>query len=149
MEKITVLYSPQINDNEMEIIKNTLNKDIDFIEYKRKGVFGGTMDVQIIIDCLNNPYLTAILNTAAGIQIMALLIKRIFKRNNKKIMDNETRPRYTNITLRMETKMIIISNINNENKVTISKTSANPSETKMGKAEYSYENLEKYIQNKP
>jgi hypothetical protein len=150
MPKITVYYNPKIDEYEKNAFKEIFSKsDISFIEYKIKGVLWGSIDVQIILDILSNDYLQALLTTREIVKFISSVVKRIFTRNNKKIMDNNTRPRYTNLTIRMEKKMITISNINPDGNITISKTSSDLVEIKKqiddGNKNYSDEELEKYI----
>lgn len=136
MNKISVIFAPQIDEEEKWIIKGALKEDIDFNKLEQNGIVGGAYDVQIIFDLLNNPYVVGFITTG-----ICEIIKKIFKRNQKKIMDNHTRPRYTNIVLRLETKWIILSNANVENKITIrSSVNLNSKEE-----DYSEEKLAEYL----
>ncbi len=151
--KISILYNPKIDDEERKIFEDVFGKDeVIFGEYKTKGMLGGAIDIQIIIDTLNNPTITALLTGAGFIKLIATLVKKLFNRNTKKIMDNNSRPRYTNLTLRMETSWIVISNVNNHNKIFISKVSADFDEIKKqiekGEDEYSDEKLKEYLEVK-
>jgi len=146
MEKITVLYSPRIDDEEKRIIGDGFKQDVDFVKLEQKGVSAGaSFDVQIILnllydDFLYNPYFVSFISI--GIYD---LIKKIFNRNRRKIMDNDTRPRYTQLTIRMKTKWIVVSNVNSENRITIIKTSASSGEFVKNEDEYSDDKLAEYI----
>lgn len=152
MDKIDILYMPKIDEDEMKIFEEVFGKNqVMFVEYKTKGMIGGAFDVQIIIDTLNDPAITALLHGTEFISVLSLLVKKLFSRNTKKIMDNSTRPRYTSLTLRMETSWISISNVNNDNKILISKITSDFSEIKKqineGEVEYSEEKLKEYFKN--
>lgn len=142
--KINVCYYPKIDNNEKEIIEEVFGKNnVLFGEYKIKGMIGGAFDIQIIVDILNSPGITALLNGVEFIGLVAILIKKLFNRNNKKIEDNNTRPRYTTLIIRLEKKSVVISNINNDTKITISEISA--SAPKFENEEYSDEKLNKFL----
>lgn len=150
MTKITIYYNPSIDEYEKNTFKEIFSaNDISFAEYKTKGISWGASDTQIIINILNNDYLQALLTAGTIVKVISLVVKKIFSRNNKKIMDNNSRSRYTNIIIRMKTKMITISNINPNGNVTISKISSNFVEIKKqidnGIKNYSDKELEKYI----
>lgn len=131
MIKLNILYTPQIDDEEKRIFEEVFGEDkVNFNEYKTKGMAGGVFDVQIIIDTLNNPTITAVLHGAAFIGLISTLVKKLFNRNTKKIMDNKSRPRYTTLVIRREFDSIVISNINKDNKILIAKTSADFEEIK-------------------
>jgi len=145
MNKISVLYSPKIDDEEMKIIKDVFKQDIDFIKLEQKGVLGGAFDINIIIDILNSPYLKACITAGTAIKLLYPLMKKVFNRNRKKIMDSGTRPKYTIITIRMKTKWIVVSNANKENKIMITKTSASSGELVKTEYEYTEDKLAEYI----
>lgn len=145
MYNISVQFSPEIENEERQIIENVFKQNVEFSQYIKKGIAGGAFDIQIIIDFLNSPGLNALLKTGEVIGLIGLIINKIFKRNRAKIMDDKSRPRYTNLTLRMETKLITISNVNIENKVTITKASANSGEVVKNEDEYSADKLAEYI----
>lgn len=150
MSKITIYYNPSIDEYEKNAFEEIFSKnDVSFAEYKTKGVSWGVIDSRIVIDILNNDYLQTLLTAGAIVKFISSVVKKIFSRNNKKIEDNNSRPRYTNIIIRMEKKMITISNINPDGNITISKTSSNFVEIKKqidgGNKSYSDEELEKDI----
>ena len=150
-DKINVLFAPSIDEEEKEIFENVFGKDkVIFGEYRMKGMIGGAFDIQIIINILNDPATTALLHGTELVSLIALLVKKLFRRNTKMMMGNGTRPRYTNLTIRMENTWITISNTNSRNKIFISKVSADFKEIEKQlekKAdEYSDEKLKEYIE---
>lgn len=149
MSRFRIIYRPSIDEEEKKILKEILGEDLKFAEYKTKSITGGAFDVQIIIDTLNDPTITAIIHGAELVGILTALTNRIFKRNTKKIMDNDSRPRYTILEIKRETDSIVISNANRDNKVLITKHSANFSEIKKqaerGDDEYSDEKMRDYL----
>ena len=131
MPKLNVVYTPKIDDEEKRIFEEVFGKDkVVFGEYKIKGITWGAFDVQIIIDTLNDPAITALLHGTEFAGLIAVLVKKLFGRNTKKIMDNDSRPRYTTLTIRKETSSVVVSNINSDNKVLISKMTADFEEIK-------------------
>lgn len=151
--KINILYIPKIDDEEKKIFEEVFGKDrIALSEYETKGMIGGASDIQIIINTLTDPAIIALLSGANLLELIIKLVKKLFGRNTKNIMDNNSRPRYTNLTLRMETFWVVISNVNSNNKILISKVSADFKEIKKqiekGEDEYSDEKLKKYLENK-
>ena len=135
MGKITVYYSPIIDEEEKKILSDAFRQDVDFCKFEKKGVHAGAYDVEILI------------NIFGGIVASVLydLIKNLFKRNRKNIMDGYKRPRYTVLVLRKETEWIVISNVNPENKMTISITSANSVDPSKIDIQYSDEELSKHL----
>ena len=152
MPKLNVVYTPKIDDEEKRIFEEVFGKDkVVFGEYKIKGITWGAFDVQIIIDTLNDPAITALLHGTEFAGLIAVLVKKLFGRNTKKIMDNDSRPRYTTLTIRKETSSVVVSNINSDNKVLISKMTADFEEIKKliekGDVEYSDERVKEYLNN--
>jgi len=150
MPKLNVVYTPKIDDEEKRIFEEVFGKDkVAFGEYKIKGITWGAFDVQIIIDTLNDPTITALLHGTEFASLIAVLVKKLFGRNTKKIMDNDSRPRYTTLVVRKETNSIVVSNVNPDNKILISKMTANVEEIKKqiekGDVEYSDEKLKDYL----
>lgn len=150
MDKIQIVYTPEMDEEEKQIFTEELGKEnIEFGEYKTKGLVGGAFDIQIIIELLTAPETKTVINAFGLIKIISIIVKKIFSRNTKKIMDNNSRPRYTNLVIRKETCSVVISNVNNENKLYISKITADFEEIKKqikeGKVEYSEEKLKEYL----
>jgi len=150
MSKLNILYTPQIDDEEKRIFEEVFGKDkVEFGEYKTKGMMGGVFDIQIIIDTLNDPVITALLHGTEFVGLIAVLVKKLFNRNTKKIMDNKSRPRYTTLVIRRETSSVVISNVNKDNKILISKISADLEEIRKrvekGDDEYSDEKVKEYL----
>ena len=142
-QKMNIYYRPKIDQKEKEIIAEVFGKEnISYGEYKTKGIEGGIYDVQIIIDTLNDPWVAAAIKSGNFLLLMYQFIKILFKRNNKKIENNNTRPRYTILTIRRKRKFINISNINKNNKITISETSTS---FKFKEEEYSDKKLKEYF----
>ncbi len=152
MPTYRIIYRPKIDEEEERILKNIFGKDnLVFAKYKTKGILGGAFDVQIIIDTLNDPAVTALIHGTELVSLLSLLVKKLFHRNTKKIMDNNTRPRYTSLSIKRENYSIVISNINKDNKILISKHSSDFSEIKkqieMGDVEYTEEKLKGYLKD--
>lgn len=150
MPKLNVVYTPKIDDEEKRIFEEVFGKDkITFGEYKTKGVTWGAFDIQILIDTLNDPAITALLHGTEFAGLIAVLVKKLFRRNTKKIMDNGSRPRYTTLVIRKETSSVAISNVNPDNKIIISKVTADFQKIKKrvenGDVEYSDEKLKDYL----
>lgn len=148
--KIGIAYMPKIDDDEKRIFEEVFGKDkIVFSEYKTKGMMGGAFDIQIIIDTLNDPAITALLYGVEFSRLIAILVKKLFGRNTKKIMDSNSRPKYTTLVIRKEINSVVISNVNVDNKILISKITADFEEIKKrvdgGDDEYSDEKLKKYL----
>ena len=144
MEKINIYYLPDISEEEKKIFREVFKEnELQFSEYKVKGILWGSFDLQVIIDFLNNPAVNAAVTGGTAILLIHSLIKRIFQRNRNKIEDNNTRPRYTNLVFRMKKKNIVISNANDKNEIMISRVSTEFSLNKTEK--YSEEKLEEYI----
>jgi len=151
--KINIAYTPKIDDEEKEIFEEIFGKNrVTFGEYKTKGMIGGAFDIQIIINTLTDPAIIALLSFANFLDLIIKLVKKLFGRNTRNIMDNNSRPRYTGLTLRMDTFWVVISNVNSHNKILISKVSADFNEIKKqiekGEDEYSDEKLKEYLENK-
>src|SRR3989338_8477874 len=152
MPKLNVVYTPKIDDEEKRIFEEVFGKDkVVFGEYKIKGITWGAFDIQIIINTLNDPAITALLHGTEFAGLIAVLVKKLFGRNTKKIMDNDSRPRYTTLAIRKETSSVVVSNINPDNKVLISKMTADFEEIKKliekGDVEYSDERVKEYLNN--
>lgn len=152
MPKLNIIYTPKIDDEEKRIFEEVFGKDkIAFGEYKIKGITWGAFDIQIIINTLNDPAITALLHGSEFVGLITVLIKKLFGRNSKKIMDNGSRPRYTTLVIRKETSSVAISNVNPDNKILISKITANFEEIKkqveIGDEEYTDEKLNNYLDN--
>lgn len=151
MSHFRVIFRPQLDEEEEKILKETLGGNLIFSEYKTKGITGGAFDVQIIIDTLNDPAFTALLHGTEFATLLVALVSKLFKRNTKKIMDNNSRPRYTIVSIRRQTDSIVISNVNQDNKVLILKSTSNFDEIRKqaekGEDEYSEEKLKEYLKN--
>lgn len=150
MEKISIYYKPDINQFEKAVIKEVFREcEVDFLDVKTNGIAGGAIDVEIIFDILKNDHLQALLTTYGLAGLVKNIIKIIFAENNKKTVDNNSRPRYTNIIIRTEKRMISVSNINPQGDLTISKITSESKEIKkqvdVGDKMYSDEELEKYL----
>lgn len=154
MNSLSVVYQPSISEEEKKIIQEAFpDADIFFDQYITKSLGGAAFDISIIINLLNNEYITALLNTSQLIVYLSKFIKAIFERNNKRIEDNNSRPRYTTLTLRFDKFWVSISNVNPDTIVTISKVSADFEEIKKASQrsapdEYSEEKLKEYILEK-
>lgn len=151
MPKLNVVYTPKINDEEKRIFEEVFGKDkVVFGEHRVKGITWGVFDIQIIIDTLNDPAITALLHGTEFAGLIAVLVKKLFGRNTKKIMVNNSRPRYTNLFIRKETISVVVSNVNPDNKILISKITADFEEikkqTEKGEVEYSVEKLKYYLE---
>lgn len=154
MSKIHIAYLPKIDTEEKKIFEDIFGKDkIIFSEYKTKGMMGGAFDIQIIIDVLNDPTITALLHGTEFAGLIAVLVKKLFERNTKKIMDNNSRPRYTTLVIRKKTSSVVVSNVNPNNKILISKITADFEEIKKqikkGDVAYSDEKIKEYLNNNP
>ena len=152
MPTYRIIYRPKIDEEEERILEDVFGKDnLVFAEYKTKGILGGVFDIQIIIDTLNDPAVTALIHGTKLVRLLSLLVKKLFHRNTKKIMGNNTRPRYTSLSIKQENYSIVISNINKDNKILISKHSSDFSEIKkqieMGDVEYTEEKLKDYFKD--
>ena len=123
MNDIEVLYLPDISDEEKAITKQAFKDfNLQFHKYKTKGMLGGAFDVEIkfIIDFLNSDGVSAASNAISILLPIASLVLNIFKRNRKKISNNNTRPRYTILNFNFGTQSINISNVNENNNINIS-----------------------------
>jgi hypothetical protein len=151
MNNLSVVYQPFISEDEKKIIQEAFpDTNISFSQYITKSMVGGSFDISIIINLLNNEYITALLNTGQLVVYLSKFIKAVFDRNNKKIEDNNSRPRYTTVTLRFDKFWVSISNINPDSIITISKLSADFEEIKRAAKKgaldkYSDEKLNEYI----
>lgn len=100
---------------------------------------------------MNDPTITALLHGTEFARLIAVLVKKLFSRNTKKIMDNKSRPRYTTLVIRKETSSVVVSNVNPGNKILISKITANFEEIKKqfesGDDKYTDEKLNNYLDN--
>ncbi|MDX9913691.1 MAG: hypothetical protein RBS77_03875 [Candidatus Moranbacteria bacterium] len=123
MNDIEVLYLPDISDEEKAIVKQAFKDfNLQFHKYETKGMLGGAFDVEIkfIIDFLNSGGVNAISNAIGILSSITWLSSEIFKRNRKKISDNNTRPRYTILNFNFGSQSINISNVNENNSTNIS-----------------------------
>lgn len=117
VEKIQILYRPDIDDGERAIFERNFGKEnVSFQREIIKGFEAGACDVtiQIMVYMLNDPVVRNLFVVS-----IALLIKELFDRNRERRLGTEKRPRYTNLVLRKEKSYISISNANRENKITI------------------------------
>lgn len=117
MEKIQILYRPDIDDGERAIFERIFGKEnLSFQREIVKGFEAGAVDVniQFLIYMFNDPVVRNLFVVS-----IALLIKELFDRNRERRLGAEKRPRYTNLVLRKEKSYINISNVNKENKITI------------------------------
>lgn len=150
MAKLSVVYSPKIDIEEKKIFKDVFGDNkIIFEEHIFRGVSWGAFDIQIVVDILSDPNLSAFLNGGAIVGLIDKLVKKIFKRNTKKIMDNNSRPRYTILIIKKEKISVIISNVNSDNKVFISKDNTDlesrKNQTEKYKIYYTAEKLKNYL----
>lgn len=142
MEKIQILYRPDIDDGERAIFERVFGKEnILFQREIIKGLEAGAYDItiQFLVYMLNDPVVRNLF-----VASIALLIKELFDRNRERRMDKGERPRYTNVVLRKEKSYICISNVNRENKITILHVKNDI--TKMSNEEYSEEKLKKLLE---
>jgi tRNA(Met) C34 N-acetyltransferase TmcA len=151
MSKLNVVYTPKIDDEEKRIFEEVFGKDkIAFEEYKIKGTTWGAFDVQIIVDTLNDPAITALLHGTKFAGLIVILVKKLFGRNTKKIMDHNSRPRYTTLIIRKETNSVVVSNVNSNNKILIFKITTDFEEIKKriekDDVEYSDEKFKDYLE---
>ena len=117
MEKIQILYRPDIDDGERTIFERIFGKEnISFQREIITGLEAGAYDVtiQLLIYMLNDPVVRNLF-----VASIALLVKELFDRNRERRLDAGKRPRYTNLVLRKEKSYISISNVNKENRITI------------------------------
>ena len=117
MEKIQILYRPDIDDGERTIFERIFGKEnISFQREIITGLEAGAYDVtiQLLIYMLNDPVVRNLF-----VASIALLVKELFDRNRERRLDAGKRPRYTNLFLRKEKSYISISNVNKENRITI------------------------------
>ena len=117
-------------------------ENVSFDKYKTKGIEWGAYDLQIIIDTLNDPGVRAMITAGNFFVLLYKLVNILFERSRRKIEDNNTRPKYTILTIRVEKKFINITNANKDNKLMISETST---AFKMKEEEYSDEKLKEYF----
>lgn len=86
MSKITIYYNPNIDEYEKNIFKEVFSgNEINFTEYKIKGLLGGAIDVQIILDILNNNYLQALLTTREIVKFISSVVKKYLREIIKKL----------------------------------------------------------------
>lgn len=137
MEKISVYFSPEISEEERIIITEAFHQKVDFLKLGTKGIQGAAFDNQIVLDVVVGLI-------SAGLYD---LIKNLFNRNRKRIMDGNTRPKHTVLILRKSSKWISISNVNNDNKLRISVISANSIGSSKTENEYSDEKLSEYLRD--
>lgn len=142
MEKIQILYRPDIDDSEKIIFERIFGKEnISFQREIVKGIEAGAYDVtiQFLVYMLNDPIVRSLF-----VASIALLIKELFDRNRERRLGAEKRPRYTNLVLRKEKSYITISNVNKENKIII--LYVKNGITKMSGEDYSEEKLKKLLE---
>lgn len=117
MEKIQILYRPDIDDDERAIFERIFGKEnISFQREIIKGLEAGAYDItiQFLVYMLNDPVVRNLFVVSIG-----LLVNELFTRNRERKLGKEKRPRYTNLILRKEKSYISISNVNKKNKITI------------------------------
>ncbi len=142
MEKIQILYRPDIDDSEKAIFERIFGKEnISFQREIIKGLEAGAYDItiQFLVYMLNDPVVRNLF-----VASIALLIKELFDRNRERKMDKGKRPRYTNVVLRKEKSYISISNVNKENKITILHVKNGVAQT--SNEDYSEEKLKKLLE---
>lgn len=142
VEKIQILYRPDIDDGECAIFERILGKEnISFQREIIKGFEAGACDVtiQFLLYMLNDPVIRNLF-----VASIALLIKELFDRNRERRMDRGKRPRYTNLVLRKEKSYITVSNVNKENKITILHVKKGITKTSGG--DYSEKKLKKLLE---
>jgi len=143
MKKLPIICTKGAVDEEKEIFRKTFGeKTIFFSEYKIKSFSGASFDVQFIVDLLNSPDITALVHGIEIITMLVILTRRLFSRNCKKIEDNRKRPRYTVLSFRMKKSNIVVSNVSMENKLIITRSSA---DNKNYQIEFTEDNLKNIL----
>jgi len=115
LNKIQVAYYPSYEVEEGRIFEKAFGKNnIELSKYVVKGLMWGAFDVEFIIQIASDPVIRKMMAGA-----VLILVKELFERNRKVTKNN--RPRYTLLVLKKKTMTITVSNVNSENKVTLSK----------------------------
>ncbi|MCP4580204.1 MAG: hypothetical protein GY839_01205 [candidate division Zixibacteria bacterium] len=151
-DKIVITYQPSLDEEEKQIFEGAFGADnIAFSEYEAKGMHAGSFYIKFIVDLLGNQYLSVGLTLIGIVNILNIIIKKLFKRNSKNIASNGNRSRYTILILRMTKQWIKISNTDGEGKIRISRTTANlevlKKDLNIEEQEYSKYRLEKYLKD--
>lgn len=131
------MYSPEIDEEEKRIIADAFQQTTIFSKIERKGVIGGAFDIEIVINIIGNIVASVLYD----------LIKKLFTRNKEKIMDKNSRPKYTMLVLRTANKFVIVSNVNDKNELRIRKASAYGKHVTNIEDIYSDEKLSEYMQD--
>ena len=142
MEKIQILYRPDIDNDERAICERIFGKEnISFQREIVKGLEAGSYDVaiQFLVYMLNDP---AVRNLF--VRLIPIFVKELFNRNRNRRLGIEKRPRYTNLILRKEKSYITISNANKENRVTV--LYIKESIVKTSSEDYSEDKLKKLLE---
>ena len=79
MPNLSIIFIPKIDDEEKKIFEEVFGKNkVTFGEYKIKGITWGAFDIQIIINTLNDPAITALLHGTEFAGLIVVFVKKLF-----------------------------------------------------------------------